>query len=66
MSLIHYGFSREEVYWMPIGELEDYILLLNQEAEEQEKAAKNETSSIDKTPKVFADVFNGIGNPLAK
>ena len=63
MSLIHYGFSREEVYWMPIEELNDYITLLNQQVE---KEKGTEVSSQKEAPKTFADVFGLMGNPLKK
>lgn len=37
LHLVHYGFSREEVYFMPLGEMIDYIKLINHEIEEEEE-----------------------------
>lgn len=65
MALVHYGFSREEVYWMPIGELEDYILLLNQQQEEEQEASQ-QNSSPKEAPKTFGEVFRNMKNPLRK
>jgi hypothetical protein len=31
MALVHYGFSREELYYMPLTEFLDYIKILNDE-----------------------------------
>jgi len=31
LSLVHYGFSREEIYYMPLTEFMDYIKILNDE-----------------------------------
>lgn len=31
LSLVHYGFSREELYYMPLTEFMDYIKILNDE-----------------------------------
>jgi len=36
LQLIHYGFSRDEVYFMPITEMQDYIKIINQTYEEEE------------------------------
>ena len=40
LQLIHYGFSRDEVYFMPITELQDYIKMINQTYEEEEEARR--------------------------
>lgn len=38
LYLVHYGFSREEVYFMPIGEMLDYIKIINNDNKmEQER-----------------------------
>jgi len=29
LDLVHYGFTREEIYFMPLSELIDYIEILN-------------------------------------
>ena len=34
LELVHYGFSREELYYMPVCEFMDYIKLLNSKAED--------------------------------
>lgn len=36
LTLIHYGFSREELYYMPLTEFMDYIKILNDEKVEME------------------------------
>lgn len=67
MALVHYGFSREEVYWMPITEFQDYILLINQQVEQengetieaQQSQKKNDTPTIN-------DVFKGSFKPSIK
>ena len=41
LQLIHYGFSRDEVYFMPITELQDYVKIINQTYEEEEEARRN-------------------------
>ena len=64
MSLVHYGFSIEEVYWIPIGELEDYIQLLNKM--EEDKSAAISSPSDKEGPKTFQDVFRNMENPLRK
>ena len=33
MDLVHYGFSREELYFMPLDELMDYIEIINDRKE---------------------------------
>ena len=63
MSLIHYGFSSEEVYWMPIQELNDYIILLNRQVEKENESIS--ASSPKEAPKTFSDVFGFMENPLA-
>ena len=62
MSLIHYGFSREEVYWMPIDELNDYIVLLNRQVEKENESIS--ASSPKEAPNKFSDVFGLMDNPL--
>lgn len=36
LYLVHYGFSREEVYYMPIGEMLDYIKIINEDNKRSE------------------------------
>lgn len=43
LALVKQGFSRDEIYFMPYGELQDYIKILNQKESQIEK----ETSDID-------------------
>lgn len=54
MQMVHYGFSRDEVYFMPISELNDYIKLLNQSIEEEEERQREimsqNTSSTSQEP----------------
>ncbi len=62
MSLVHYGFSREEVMWMPVTEMQDYILLINQQIEQENgETAAQEHQQTD-TPTVN-DVFKGTFKP---
>ena len=60
MSLVHYGFSRQEALWMPIPELQDYVQLINEQIEEENEAIANSNSSSEKeSPKMLGDVFRG-------
>ena len=59
MALVHYGFSREEAMWMPVTEFQDYILLINQQIEE-ENGEMTSAEHQDDTPKTFQDVFRGV------
>lgn len=63
--MVHYGFTREECYWMPINELQDYIKLINEKsAKEEEEAAEWETNQQKEKPQNFSDVFGNMKNPL--
>ena len=70
MSLVHYGFSREEVMWMPITEMNDYILLINQQIEQENGeladsvfvALDASTQPKDETPTINS-VFKGSFKP---
>lgn len=60
MSLVHYGFSRQEALWMPIPELQDYVQLINEQIEEENEAIANNNSSSEKeSPKMLGDIFRG-------
>ena len=60
MSLVHYGFSRQEALWMPIPELQDYVQLINEQIEEEnETIANNNSSSEKESPKMLGDIFRG-------
>ena len=48
LSLVHYGFSREEIYFMPITEFISYIKLINEERIEVEKETQSNTNNSDK------------------
>lgn len=55
LYLVHYGFSREEVYFMPIGEMLDYVKIINNDNKmEQERIEAAERQS--ETAKNFNDV----------
>ena len=41
LSLVHYGFSREELYYMPLTEFMDYIKILNDERIEMNDDLEN-------------------------
>ena len=62
MSLVHYGFSREEVMWMPITEMNDYILLINQQIEQENGELSDSTQPKDETPTINS-VFKGSFKP---
>lgn len=51
LALVKNGFSREEVFFMPISEMNDYIRLINKAVEEDnngiDNADNNENSSIN-------------------
>ena len=57
--LVHYGFTREEVLWMSIPEVEDYIQLINKDIEDENKAASGSTSSEPKEAPTLSDVYRG-------
>ena len=60
MSLVHYGFAREEALWMPIPELQDYVQLINEQVEEENNEIANSNASSEKEkPKMLGDVFRG-------
>lgn len=60
MALVHYGFSREETLWMPITEVNDYILLINEQIEKENGEVESGTREKNETP-TFNDVFRGSG-----
>jgi hypothetical protein len=51
LALVKNGFSREEVFFMPISEMNDYIRLINKAVEEENNEINNtdnnESSSIN-------------------
>lgn len=63
LHLVHYGFTREEVYFMPLGEMIDYIKIINQEIEEEEAVNKqvllNKQSSSDEDVKMAGNSLPG-------
>lgn len=60
MALVHYGFSREEALWMPLPEVQDYVLLINQQIEEENEqvSASYHTAQKPEAPTI-SDVFRG-------
>lgn len=40
-NLVKHGFTREELWFMPINEVRDYVKLLNDNIAAQEEAAAN-------------------------
>lgn len=58
MALVKYGFSREEVLWMPVSEMYDYIQLINNQIEEENKAQQNSSREPNETP-TLSDVYRG-------
>lgn len=59
MSLVHYGFSREEALWMPIPELQDYVQLINEQVEAENNELASNQPSQKEQPKMLGDVFRG-------
>lgn len=59
MSLVHYGFSREEALWMPIPELQDYVQLINEQVEAENNELASSQPSQKEQPKMLGDVFRG-------
>lgn len=51
MALIKQGFTREELYYMPWGEVQDYIRLLNSQIE-RENAAISSAANTPSSPEV--------------
>ena len=51
LVLVKHGFSREEVYFMPIGEMLDYIKLISRikKEEEMEMLKANNQSSFNES-----------------
>lgn len=61
LALVHYGFSREEVYFMPAGEVIDYVKIINDEKqkEREEIAALQAQNNVDNKSDI-----NMAGNTL--
>lgn len=45
LALVKHGFTREEIFFMPISEYQDYIRILNDEAEKEENEMKKNSPS---------------------
>ncbi len=56
LVLVKQGFSREEVYFMPIGEMLDYIKLIRRikEEEDKEMLKVNNQSSFNESEMHYA------------
>ena len=56
LVLVKHGFSREEVYFMPIGEMLDYIKLISRikKEEEMEMLKANNQSSFNESEMHYA------------
>lgn len=56
LVLVKYGFSREEVYFMPIGEMLDYIKLISRikREEDMELSRANNQPSFNETEMHYA------------
>lgn len=48
LDLVHYGFSRDECYFMPLTEFMDYIKILNDRAN-KDRAGDNDLTPPEKT-----------------
>jgi len=64
LDLVHYGFSREEVYFMPAGEVMDYIKIINDRIDREEEQRKNNEMNSSKKP--ITPDFQMAGNTLAR
>ena len=47
LTLVHWGFSREEVYFMPISEMLSYIQLLNEKDDNIPQSTENSNLEND-------------------
>lgn len=54
LYLVHYGFSREEIYYMPIGEMLDYIKIINDDNRREQ--AQMETAERSPASKSINDI----------
>lgn len=62
LALVHYGFSREEVLWMPMSEVFDYIQLINKQIEEeteQRRSIESKNSKRENETPTLSDVYRG-------
>lgn len=62
LALVKQGFSRDEVFFMSCGELQDYIKILNDNYEQEEREIENQNS---KTKNNINDL-KMAGNTLPK
>ena len=62
MALVKYGFTREEVMWMPISEMYDYIQLINNQIEEEKEANSSKTLNEKSDTPTLRDVYRGPFN----
>ena len=62
MALVKYGFTREEVLWMPISEMYDYIQLINNQIEEEKEANSKKTFNEKSETPMLSDVYRGPFN----
>lgn len=56
--MVHYGFTREEVYFMPVSEMYDYIELINKQVEEENQRMKDSSMGTSSDPKTIGQVAN--------
>lgn len=56
--MVHYGFTREEVYLMPISEMYDYIALINKQVEEDNQRMKEASRGSNSDPKTIGQIAN--------
>ena len=47
LELVHYGFTREECYFMPISEMIDYINILNRQREQEAESIAKTSSTVE-------------------
>lgn len=59
MALVKFGFTREEIYWMPVTESGDYLKIIKQQQEDDEAVSVEETSPFKDDPKTLTDVYRG-------
>lgn len=45
LALVKNGFSREEIFFMPISEMNDYIRLINKAVEEENNEINNDINN---------------------
>ena len=65
LYLVREGFSREEVYTMPIPELYGYIDIINKEIDEKERRMRGDDSGSSGFVSDYQNIQSQIGSELS-